>query len=325
MKSKFKGVDWTAPAASTEAGAPVTKHNPSTAPGAEFQRVADTRSQMLKENESLKAQVELWNGAVPTRKIPTNLIVRSKYANRHETNFESVEFASLREEIKSAGGNVQPIKVRPIEGGMFEVIFGHRRLEACKQNKFDVLAIVEELDDQALFVEMDRENRSRKDLSPWEQGVMYQRAIHEGLFPSIRKLAEALGVDHGNVSKSLALAELPRELVDAFSSPMDLQYRWAKPLRETHLANPQACIAVAKKLASMSPKPKPAVIFATLISTDAAKIRPSAKATKITAGKRAVATILQGRTGATEVHFQMELSDSKVKALSQFIQELMND
>jgi ParB family chromosome partitioning protein len=325
MKSKFKGIDWTAPAASTEVSTPVTKHNPSTAPGAEFQRVADTRSQMLKENESLKAQVELWNGAVPTRKIPTNLILRSKYANRHETNFESVEFASLREEIKSAGGNVQPIKVRPIEGGRFEVIFGHRRLEACKQNKLDVLAIVEDLDDQALFVEMDRENRSRKDLSPWEQGVMYQRAIQEGLFPSIRKLAEALGVDHGNVSKSLTLAELPNELVDAFASPLDLQYRWAKPLREAYLANPEASIASAKKLASMSPKPTPAAVFATLISIDVAKPKTAAKAIKISAGKRAVATITQGKTGVTDVHFQMQLSDSKIKVLTEFIQELMND
>lgn len=154
---------------------------------------------------------------------------------------------------------------------------------------------------------------------------MYQRAIQEGLFPSIRKLAEALGVDHGNVSKSLTLAELPNELVDAFASPLDLQYRWAKPLREAYLANPEASIESAKKLALMSPKPTPAAVFASLISTDVAKSKSAAKPIKVAAGKRAVATITQGKTGATEVHFQMKLSDSKIKVLTEFIQELTND
>ena len=63
---------------------------------------------------------------------------------------------------------------------------------------------------------MERENRERQDLSPWEQGMMYRRALDLGLFTSNRALATALGIDHSNVGKSLALARLPDEVVAAF-------------------------------------------------------------------------------------------------------------
>jgi ParB family chromosome partitioning protein len=328
MKKKFEGVDWSAPAAAgTEHQSSVTKSNAATAPGAEFQRVADTRSQMLKENEAFKAQALAWDGAVPTRKIPTNLINRSKYANRHEDNFEGVEFAELREEIKNAGGNVQPIKVRKIEGGKFEVIFGHRRLEACKQNKLDVLAIVEDMDDQALFVEMDRENRNRKNLAPWEQGMSYRTALEDGLFQSNKKLAEALGVDVGNLGRAISLAELPAEIVSAFPSPLDLQYRWAKPLREALQKNPKACFAVAKKLTSSTSKLKASAVFAALTNADAQDIATtptSSKVLDVKVSNKSVATITLGKKGATEVYFSSALSDEKARVLSEFIQKLMH-
>ena len=49
--------------------------------------------------------------------------------------------------------------------------------------------------DQELFEQMERENRSRSDLSAWEQGAMYRRALDDGLYPSLRQLAESLDVD----------------------------------------------------------------------------------------------------------------------------------
>lgn len=39
------------------------------------------------------------------------------------------------------------------------------------------------------FPRWSEKTASAKNLSPWEQGVMYKRAIDEGLFPSLRKLA----------------------------------------------------------------------------------------------------------------------------------------
>ena len=192
------------------------------------------------------------------QRLDPRLIVRSRWANRHELNFEGAEFAELREEIRQAAGNVQPIKVRPLtEIGVakpgevaprYEIVFGHRRHEACRLEGLPVLAVVVQLTDQQLFVEMDRENRSRKNLTAWEQGVMYRRALETGLFSSKRALAGALGVDHSALSKAVVLAELPQQVVDAFPSPLELQFRWGQPLAAAWAADPNAVLQRAQSL-----------------------------------------------------------------------------
>jgi ParB family chromosome partitioning protein len=67
------------------------------------------------------------------------------------------------------------------------------------------------------------------------------------LYPSQRKLSEALGVDVSLVSKSLSLARLPDVVVAAFASPLDIQFRWAQPLAEALQKDPEALIARAKQ------------------------------------------------------------------------------
>jgi len=209
---------------------------------------------LMKESNAKVAQLEErlkeFEGALPVRLIAAENIGASHWANRSAQNFDSAEFAALKEEVANGGGNVQPIKVRPVKGqdGLFEIVFGHRRHRACLELGLPVLAMVEEVSDVDLFKEMDRENRARLDLSPWEQGRMYRRAIDEKLFSSQEQLAKELGVDAGNLSKALKLAALDSSLVDAFASPLDLQYRWAKPLAEAMKADSEGVLSRAKAL-----------------------------------------------------------------------------
>lgn len=201
-------------------------------------------SLMKESNEKiaqLEARLKEFDGALPVRFIDPAKIVPSKWANRDAQGFDSAEFAQLKNEIESAGSNVQPIKVRPVMGeeDKYEIVFGHRRHRACLELGLPVLAFVEEVSDADLFKAMDRENRTRLDLSPWEQGMMYRRALDEKLFPTQEQLAKELGVDAGNLSKALKLAMLDKRVVDAFASPLDLQYRWAKPLMDA-LAHDEA-------------------------------------------------------------------------------------
>ncbi len=250
---------------------------PKTAPGFLMAHSSEQRSELIRENEALKAQAarvdevegrlretldELkgWDGAKATRLIDPVLIRRSKWANRDVRGFDGQDFEALKGEIANAGGNVQPIKVRPLqhvsEGQpQYELVYGHRRHEACRQLGLSVLAVVENLDDQALFVEMDRENRGRKDLSAWEQGVMYRRALDEKLYPSNRRLADAVGVDLTNLGRALALADLPTKVVAAFPSPLDLQFRWAAPLKAALAADEKGVLKKADELTSIDPRP----------------------------------------------------------------------
>jgi ParB family chromosome partitioning protein len=199
----------------------------------------------------LEQRLKEFEGILPVRLIEADLIVASKWANRIDDSFASDDFLNLKDEIAQAEGNVQPIKVRPLTGSKdrYEIIFGHRRHRACLDLGLPVLALVEQIDDKELFKEMERENRDRLDLSPWEQGRMYRRSLNEGLFASPGELSKEIGIDKGNLSKALRLAELPDEVVNAFSSPLDLQFRWAKLLNDALQQAPDQVLARAKRLA----------------------------------------------------------------------------
>lgn len=180
----------------------------------------------------LKDALAHHEGAHAVRKLDTAQIKLSKWANRHESTYKSPQFLRLKDDIEHAGGNVQPILVRPIEGTpeRYEIIFGHRRYRACLELGIAVLAAIwtEPLADEVVVAFMDRENRERADLSPYEQGLMYQRALDENLYRSNRQLAEALGVSHTWVNKALMVAQLPPQIVDCFATPLEIQHRHAE-------------------------------------------------------------------------------------------------
>lgn len=235
----------------TETAQPATAAPLRTGPG-QMLMVNSLMKESNKKLEMLEARLKEFDGALPVRLIDAERIVPSKWANRDGRSYERSDFRLLKDEIAQAGGNVQPIKVRPAPGGndQYEIVFGHRRHRACLELGLPVLAVVEEVSDQELFKEMDRENRARADLAPWEQGVMYRRALNEQLFTSQDQLARELGVDPGNLSKALRLADLPEAVVHAFSSPLDLQFRWAKALNDALQADPEGVVARAQELAA---------------------------------------------------------------------------
>lgn len=241
-----------APAPAAVAPTDAAPARPKTGPGAFVAHLAK-ESEVLRENQALKEDLKIWSDATPARKLDPALVVASKWANRHEDSFKDEAFESLKSDIDSAGGNVQAIKVRPLAGSdpqRYELVFGHRRHRACLELGLPVLALVESITEQALFQEMDRENRQRADLRPYEQGVMYARALDEGLYPSLRKLAEEIGVKAPNVSVAIKLAKLPAAVLDAFPSRRDIQYRWVGPLSDALESNPDAVLAKAAQIAS---------------------------------------------------------------------------
>ena len=250
--------------------APPPRFTPSTAPGSMAAHLA-RESQVLIENVSLKDELKQWAGATPARLLDPHSVVPSQWANRDAASFKTQDFADLKGEIESAGGNVQPIKVRPIltalpdQPQQYEIVFGHRRHRAALELGLPVNAVIEDMPDEMLFVQMDRENRNRKDLSAWEQGKMYVRALDEGLFLTIKKMASALGVDAGHMGKAITLARLPVEIIAAFDSPLDLQFRWSGLLREALDRDPAGVMAKAGRIAASRESKKASDIFSALI------------------------------------------------------------
>lgn len=297
-----------------------------TAPGSML-TFMHTQSSAVREAEELRDRVKAFEGAEPVRRLDPTTVRPSRWANRHEQSFSSAEFSALKAEIASAGGNVQPIKVRPLaDGQSFEVVYGHRRHRACLELGMPVRALVSEVSDQILFVEMERENRQRKDLSAWEQGQMYARALDAGLYPSNRKLAEAIGRDLGDVGKALSLARLPQAVVDAFASPLDLQYRWAKPLNDVLQKDPEGTMRRARDLKKQWGKLAAAEVFAALVLAGEGVGRSNPPVTRWveSAGKR-MAAIQTDAQGRVTVAFEKEaLPASRVDGLAAALESFLS-
>lgn len=212
------------------------------------------RQMVFDSNDKTLGLFEL--GDLPSRKIDPKVIVHSKWANRDEASFRGHDWDAFKEEILSSGGNIQPIKVRPSvrpanttpESQCYEIVFGNRRHRACLELGLDVFALVEMVSDRDLFEQMDRENRQRANLTVYEQGEMYKKALDEGLYPSLRKLAEVLGVAPSTMSEAITVAKLPVDVLNVFESRLDIQRRWGKQLTDALLKDPDLILARANEI-----------------------------------------------------------------------------
>lgn len=331
-----------AAAAQGVANAPADSVRARTAPGTMLGFMS-AQSAAIQEAEQLKARLQEFEGAAPAKQLDPRLIRPSQWANRHAASYDDPAFVALKAEIESAGGNVQAIKVRPLplpaasrDRGvgpsnpplpdavqpLYEIVFGHRRHRACLDLGLPVLSVVEPVSEQQLFVEMERENRSRKDLSAWEQGMMYARALDQGLYPSNRKLADSIGRDLGDVGKALSLARLPRVVIEAFASPLELQYRWAKPLCDAQQRDPDGLIARAKALQESAQPLSAKQVFDALIGQGVGPSNPPAERV-IKRGARSVAVMSVDGRGRTSVRIEQVLDEPRRQALARLIQDFL--
>lgn len=207
----------------------------------------------------------------PTGDVPNNcqlldpaLVASSKWSNRAPESYSGLPYESLKRDIGECGGNVQPIKVRRTADG-YEIVFGHRRHRACLELGVPVLALIADVDDRTMWQEMERENRHRADLSPYEQGLHYKLALDRGLFPSIRSMAAAIGVDASQAAKVIKIAELPEEVIAAFGSPHVVQVNWARALHRMLARDRDGALRRSKDIASSHPsKPSASSTFAAI-------------------------------------------------------------
>lgn len=279
------------------------------------------------ENEALKTELADFRSGNLTRKIDAALVVRSKWANRHAESFTDKEFLKLKAEIDGAGGNVQPIKVRPLadQKGKFEIIFGHRRHQACFELELPVLAMIEDVSEQDLFAQMDRENRDRKDLRPYEQGLMYAKALDEGLFPSAKKMAAVLGVDLTNFGRAISIARLPKQVLDAFQSPLDIQLKWGSEIKAAIDLNPDFVLAKAAELKLADPKLDAKGVLAALLAKPGTNdVKNETVPEEFSGPKGEHAVLVTDSTKKTAVLKFKGISEAQVQKISEFARKLLS-
>jgi len=141
--------------------------------------------------------------------LPLELIQRGKYQPRRDMDPAALE--ELANSIK-AQGVMQPIVVRPIGGGRFEIIAGERRWRASQQAGLDKIpAMVREVPDEAAIAMALIENIQREDLNPIEEAVALQRLQQEFELTQ-QQVADAVGKSRVTITNLLRLISLPEEI-----------------------------------------------------------------------------------------------------------------
>ena len=144
-----------------------------------------------------------------------------------------------------ASGLLQPVLVRPRNGG-YELIAGERRWRAATRLGWTKIpAVVKDVDDQTLLTLALVENLQRDDLSPIDEAAGYQRLASEFKLPQ-GEIARLVGRNRATIANLLRLLQLPAE-VQAMVHERKLTEGHARAL--LGLAEPAAMIAMAQQAA----------------------------------------------------------------------------
>jgi len=137
--------------------------------------------------------------------IDINLLEPGKYQPR--TNMDQASLTNLSESIK-AQGIMQPILVRTLETGGYEIIAGERRWRAAQiAGLKQIPAIIREVPDESALALSLIENIQRENLNPLEAALGIQRLIEE--FGMTHQTAgQALGSSRSAISNLLRLLNL---------------------------------------------------------------------------------------------------------------------
>lgn len=138
--------------------------------------------------------------------IPIDLLVRGKYQPRQ--HFDPEKLQELADSIKSTGGLLQPIVVRPAPDGCYEIVAGERRWRAAQlANLPDVSCLVCLYTDEQALQAAIVENISRADLNPIEEAKAYQRLIDDFNYLH-EEVAASVGKSRAVITNALRLLKL---------------------------------------------------------------------------------------------------------------------
>ncbi len=146
---------------------------------------------------------------VSTSEIEISKIEPNPYQPRTEFNMEALE--ELSASIKLLG-LIQPITVRPLPDGRFQIISGERRFRASQMAGLATIpAYIRKTDDQGMLEMAIVENIQREDLDSIEVALSFQRLIEECNLTQ-EAMAERVGKKRATVTNYLRLLKLPAEI-----------------------------------------------------------------------------------------------------------------
>ncbi|MDF0601276.1 ParB/RepB/Spo0J family partition protein [Psychromarinibacter sp. C21-152] len=145
----------------------------------------------------------------PDRMVPVEQIRPNP--NQPRRQFAEERLSELAQSIEEKG-IIQPLILRPVDDGMYEIVAGERRWRAAQMARLhEVPALIREYDDTEVLEVAIIENIQRADLNPVEEATGY-RQLMDRFGHTQEKIADALGKSRSHIANSLRLLSLPEEV-----------------------------------------------------------------------------------------------------------------
>ncbi len=148
-------------------------------------------------------------GTADIMRIPVDMIEPNPFQPRMNFDRESLE--ELADSIRTLG-LIQPISVRRIADGRYQIISGERRFRASRLAGLDMMpAYIMDANDQGMLEMAIVENIQRENLDPIEVAMSYQRLIDECSLTQ-EQMAVRVGKKRASVTNYLRLLKLPAKI-----------------------------------------------------------------------------------------------------------------
>ena len=151
------------------------------------------------------------SGNTPYQVLPIYKVEPNPHQPRQD--FDEVELQSLSDSI-AEHGVVQPLTVRQLESGYYQIIAGERRWRAARMAGLsEVPAVIIEADDKKTMELALIENLQRQDLNPVEEAMGY-RSLMEDYGLTQEDAAKQVGKSRPAVANALRLLNLPEKVLE---------------------------------------------------------------------------------------------------------------
>src|SRR6478752_1190442 len=149
------------------------------------------------------------------QEISIDSIDPNPYQTRRRINEAALE--ELAESIR-ASGVVQPVVLRPVANGRFQLVAGERRWHASKRaGKVSIPAVVRQISNEQAMEITIIENLQREDLNPMEQARAFERLSREfGM--TQEQIATRTGKDRASIANFIRLLKLPEQVQNALET-----------------------------------------------------------------------------------------------------------
>ena len=165
-------------------------------------------------------------------------------SNQPRKYFNKEKMSELKESIKKSG-LLQPITVRKISGGKYEIIAGERRYRACRELGMENIPAIEINTGDARGYELSvLENIQREDLNPIEEAESYLMLMEVYGYTQ-EKLSEKLGKNRSSLSNKIRILKLPGNVKELVKK-RELSYGHARTLLA--LSDEKQIIELAKEV-----------------------------------------------------------------------------